>query len=142
MPAYATVAEFEAYVEGWVTDDALALARYLERASRDVDGLLNSYYGPLTTGAYTGLKLDPTRLRSWEAAALSRATCAQAEYLIETGDVAFVTAPLAGRIKGPDFEVETTAPSGVATVSTYGPKLRRELAPIRHLRQTGARALP
>jgi hypothetical protein len=71
-----------------------------------------------------------------------RATCAQAEYLIEAGDRALVVAPVAGRIKGPDFEVDNTAGGSVATAPAYGPKLRRELAPIRHLRQTGARARP
>jgi hypothetical protein len=43
MATYATQADFELYVEGWVTTDAAALERLLLRAERDVDRLLPHY---------------------------------------------------------------------------------------------------
>lgn len=136
MPAYATVVQFEAYVEGWTTDDAAALDRYLERATRTIDRLLGAWTYQ-SSGAYAGLKVDPTKLAAWEAEALADATCAQAEYLIEVGPVTYTRNPGVGRVKGPDFEVETKAPGGVPRI---GPKVAGELARIRHLRRLSARA--
>lgn len=149
MPSYATQADFEAYVEGWVTDDPAALARLLERASRDIDYLLGSW--PVaTTGDYAGLKLDPTTLLDFEGEALSRAACAQGEHLFLVGqaraaDTASSGTPARTREKGPDFEVQYAATATVLSLvaggdQTYGPKVRQELAPITHLRQLAGRA--
>lgn len=86
MATYATVADYEAYVPGWVTDDADALEKYLERAERLVDMGLGRYGRVDNT---TGLKLDPTTLEPWRAAALANAVCAQVEYMLIKGDTFF-----------------------------------------------------
>lgn len=133
MSQYATQAEFEAYVEGWVTENADALNRLLEAASRDIDVLL----GPrrtLADGAFAGMKLDPGALRDWEAAALSRATCAQAEYRADIGPVEWAAAGGGGRVKGPDFEVERPTGAIAGDRPRVGPKVATELEPIAHLR--------
>jgi hypothetical protein len=149
MPAYATVADFEAYVPGWVTDDADELDKLLERASRDIDSLL----GPVRyrlDGVYAGFKLDPAAdLDDAGAAALARATCAQAEHryrFVEPGLSA--AAATGGRVakstKGPDFEqtFEDDARPFVNATGLYSPRLRIELAPLSYLRSAGARARP
>lgn len=129
MPAYATVTDFEGYVEGWVTDDAAALARELERATRDVDSVITAA-GIITTGAYAGFKLDPTVLAAWQRSALARAVCAQALHIIRTrAPTLEAPQPRAKRIKGPDYEVEH-ADADVAGTGRYSPDLPRELAPL------------
>lgn len=135
-PLYASVPDFEDYVEGWVTDDAAALGRYIERAERDIDALF-ALRPMIRTGAYAGRRFDPTLLLAPEAAALKRAVCAQAEYLIDTGpEVAAGVAP--GSIKGPDFEV--TIPTGASgRRSRYSAKLDTELAPLELYRRRTAR---
>jgi hypothetical protein len=135
-PLYATQADFEAYVEGWVTDDAVALARYLERAERDVDSLF-PLRPIIRAGTYTGRRFDVTLLANFEADALARAVCAQAEYLIDTGpDVAAGAAPAS--VKGPDFEVtHPTGPDGARR--RYSAKLPNELLPLEPYRRRRAR---
>lgn len=129
---YAENADFESYVPGWVTDSAPALTALLERAERDVDAFL----GPLPPRAETGLKLDPSALEDWEAAALSRAVCAQAEYRLLTGESKLAAGGAVKREKGPDFEREfDTAAGSPPGSSLIGPKVRVELEPIRHLRR-------
>jgi hypothetical protein len=139
MSSYATAKQFEAYVEGWVTTDEDALARLLERATRDVDVLLGAR-ATLRSGDYAGHKIDPTRLATWEQEALARATCAQAEYRYELGEAALVGAGSEGakRVKGPDFEVEYPAGPGGGR-QRFGGKVANELEPIRHLIPTTAR---
>lgn len=137
MPAYATRADFEAYVEGWVTDDAAALDRLLDRASTDVDAVL----GPiprLNLGTYAGRKIDPTSLRVWEAKALSDATCAQALWRWQQGEEAIATARPRSQVHGPDFR-EFYADAGFT--GRYSPALARELEPLNHLRRLVARVL-
>jgi hypothetical protein len=111
MTAYATPDDMERLVEGWVTDDSNALVRYLERASITIDGLLGSY-PTIETGDYAGMKIDPTLLPDWQAEALRRAVCEQANYAIALGPKAdTVGAP--AKVSGPDFSVERApAPSG------------------------------
>lgn len=136
---YTSNSDFEAYVPGWVTDSPTALTALLERAERDVDAFL----GPLPTRSATGLKLDPTALQDWEAAALSRAVCAQAEYRLLTGEAKLAGGGIVKREKGPDFEREfdTSTGTGSPGSSLIAPKVRVELAPIRHLRRlTGIQA--
>lgn len=134
MPSYATNADFEAYVEGWVTDDPASLTRLLERATRDVDRLLGAR-GVRATGDYAGLKLDPTALRSWEAKALSRATCAQAEWIFRNGPAIDAGRRVASS-SGPDFSVTYADDAGTGR---YSPRLDVELEPISHLRRLTAR---
>lgn len=135
MPTYTTQAAFEAYVEGWVTDNGAALDRLLARAELDVDRLL----GPGSRVDATGLRYDPTKLLPWEAEALSRAVCAQAEWRFARGETDLVTAGSMKRVKGPDFEVEFSDAS-LAGRGLIGPKVGAELARIPHLRTTTARA--
>lgn len=138
MTAYATQADFEGYVEGWVTDNVATLGRLLERASRDIDTVL----GPipiLTAGAYAGWKLDPTQLADFERQALARATCAQAEHRFRNPSSFDSSSRRMKRVKGPDFEKEY-ADADAASTGFLSPQVRRELAPIAHLRITGGRA--
>lgn len=133
MSAYATRAQFEAYVEGWVTDNNAALDRLLERATRDVDNVL----GPLPThraGAYAGLKVDPAA-DGWDAVeleALARATCAQALHRFRNPGGIFDGERRVGRISGPDF-AEDYADAG--STGRYSPDVALELAPIAHRRR-------
>lgn len=140
MPAYATVAEFEEYVEGWVTDDEATLTRELERASRDVDRFILNGYPPLNTGAFAGLKVDPTLLAAWQADALARATSAQALHRIRTAPASTdAPEPRRKRVKGPDFEVEYVD-GDLKGSGRYSPELEAELAPLALFRQRTARA--
>jgi hypothetical protein len=115
MATYATTADFESYVEGWVTDDSAALERVLQRAEEDIDDVVAGSY--LTTGR----KLDPTATGFGAARVkyLKRATCAQAEYRIIQGEGFFSQAQF-DSVSGPDFST-----SGKRRY--LGPKARREL---------------
>lgn len=126
MATYATVQDFEQYVEGWTTTNPDALERLLERAQRDIDALL----GPRPADPDTGLKLTPARLAAWERTALARATCAQAEYRWRVGETGWSQPQAGGRVQGPDFSYDVPS-SGTSRVA---PKLAAELAPISHLR--------
>ena len=141
MATYATAADFEAYVEGWDTTDAAALERLLGRAERDIDGLLG--YHPII--AATGRKIDPATLEDWEAEALARAVCAQAEHrhLVTEPALAGATpTPGLKRVKGPDFEKEyAVSVAAPKAAPYYGRKVRHELLPISHLRHLNARAV-
>lgn len=119
MTAYATTAEFESYVEGWVTDDEDALERLLDRASEDIDSIVGPY-PIIESGDYAGRKLDPTTLVYSQGRALERATCAQAEYRFEMGE-AFFTRPQYDSSSGPEF-------SASSVLSHVGPKVYREFA--------------
>jgi hypothetical protein len=134
MATYATIADFEEYVEGWTTTNPDALERLLERAERDIDALL----GPRPVDPDTGLKLDPPRLAAWERTALARATCAQAEYRFHAGETAWAGGTVAGgggRVQGPDFSYDLPANGAAgAPGARVSPKVATELAPIAHLR--------
>jgi hypothetical protein len=102
-PVYTSQTDYEAYVEGWVTDNASALLRLLERAERDVDRFLAGERG---TGP-NGLRVTPSELETWQRQALSRAVCAQAEARWRTDYPQDGDPPAdAKRVRGPDFEVE------------------------------------
>jgi hypothetical protein len=143
MPTYtyATPDDCLAYTEGLVIDDADAFDRLLARCERDIDNLLGNWV-PLAGG----LKLDPTQLLDWEAAALNRAVCAQLEWRIqadvETGLRGEQASPVVKSVKGPDFEKTFAITDAMlsARPNRYGPKVRDELAPIRHLRMLSGRA--
>lgn len=120
---YTTRSDFEAYVEGWVTEDTDALDRLLERAERDVDGILGDW--PTLN---SGLKFDPAEtdedadgyLDAPSKAALSRAVCAQAEYRFHMGEDFMVKAQHQF-VAGPDFQQRGQLPH-------IGPKVLRELS--------------
>lgn len=132
-PTYADLDDLEAYIEGWVTDNAQAANRLLVRAERDVDLIL----GPLPRRSDNGLKLKPAELQGWEADALARAVCAQAEHRFRMGDE--LDARQATTVRGPDFEVTYEAGAGGGR-TLYSPRVALELAPIAHLRRLTARA--
>lgn len=110
MTAYATVADMEANVAGWVTDDPDALDALLERASQAIDGQLGAR-PVITTGDFAGFKVDPGELEPWRAAALALATCQQAAYMNAVGPDAEVRGA-ATKTSGPHFSVERQAAPG------------------------------
>jgi hypothetical protein len=119
--AYATVADFEAYAEGWVTTDEEALEQALHKASIDVD----RYVGPTWVVEANGLRFgdvvadNPKQLTSAQLEALNRATCAQAEYRIEKGPDFFIHGQHE-TTSGPDFSTKGRLPR-------FGPKAKEEL---------------
>lgn len=140
-PVYATRTDFENYVEGWVTDDAAALDRLLERAERDVEALfpLLPIVVAATAGVYQGHRFWPeAMLADYELAALKRAVCAQAEYRFDVGEETIAGATPT-KVTGPDFTVEHAAGPGGARRS-YSGKLAVELAPLDRFRVRLARA--
>ena len=121
---YCTQEDFEAYVEGWVTTDPDALKRLLQRAERDIDNAVGNWPRDETTGH----KFDPATLLGYQVDALSRATCAQAEYRNSMGDEFFVRAQHAAE-QGPDFSTTGRLPY-------VGPKVWMELEGTGLLRLT------
>lgn len=114
---YAQQADVESYIEGWVTDNADALARLIQRCERDVDTLLLGFGVPNSTG----LKYAPaTDLQDWQAAALARAVCAQVEYRFNSGE-SFMASGQYDSWQGPDFAAKGKLPY-------FGPKVAMELA--------------
>lgn len=142
MATYATISDFEGTIEGWVTDDAAALERIIERAERDVDRVL----GPLRRDPNTGLKVDPTNLTAPDRAALARAVSRQAHHRITALGEGLSGEParVASKISGPDFTVEyaDSAAAAVAATATIGPGVAGELEPLAWMRPRGARARP
>lgn len=116
MATYATVSDFEDYSEGWVTTDAPALERILEKAERDVDRILG-YQGVRPDAQ--ALKVVPADLAVRDRDALRDAVCAQAEYRIEMGERFFRQAQRQS-VSGPQFSTTGTLPR-------IGPKVREEL---------------
>lgn len=137
-PLYTDRDAFENYVDGWVTEDAAALDRLLERAEFDIDGLfpLNPV---ILTGTYAGRRFDPTTmLLPFEVEALSNASCAQALYRFTIGEEELAgTGPT--KVSGPDFTVENpVGPDGLRR--RYGPNVGLELGRLQRFRHTTARA--
>lgn len=140
---YATVADYKAYIEGAPGVDDARIGRELVRAERDVDRVL----GPMRRDDTTGLKVDPTQLPPYMAAALSRAVCAQAVFLI-TSAPAVGSAPGAVVLEeqGPEFRIKYATPAvagtgGAAAVTgRLAPAVADELEPLSFLRPRGARA--
>ena len=128
MPTYATRADCLAYTEGLVVEDNAAFDRLIERAEDDIDNIA----GPLPVDEGTGRKFVPANMSTGSAAALRRATCAQAEYRVEMGE-AFFTRAQFPESSGPDFSRKGTLPY-------FAPKAARELRSTGLLRATGARA--
>jgi hypothetical protein len=117
-PTYATRADFEAYVEGWTTDNTGALDRLLERAEVDIDGLAASVVAANPDTATR--RFDLTALSARNRDVLRRATCAQAEYRFNMGEAFFVKGQY-DQVTGPDFATTGRLP-------WIGPKVYRELS--------------
>lgn len=113
MATYATIAQLADYIGRAAPADA---ERILGFAERDVDRLIR-LRGRRTAA---GLKINPAALTSHQAGALSRATCAQAEYRIAKGPEFFIHAQHS-RVSGPDFTTEGRLPY-------IGPKVYQELS--------------
>lgn len=114
-PSYATRAELEAYAFNVSTLDNAAKDALVAAASRDIDTLA------ITRPAEDdGSRFVVADLTDGQAAALSRATCAQAEYRQEMGP-GFFARPQFAQVTGPDFSTQGTLPH-------IGPKVWRELA--------------
>jgi len=124
MPTYAQRTDVEGYIEGWVTTDADALDRLIERAERDIDNAVGNWPRDDTTGH----KLDPATLLPYQVDALTRATCAQVEYRFQMGEDFFVRAQHASE-RGPDFQTDGRLPY-------IGPKVWAELEGTGLLRLT------
>lgn len=116
-PTYATRADFEAYVEGWTTDNAQALDRLLERAEQDIDNLAATLP---TVDDTTSHKFDVPNMTARDLDVLKRATCAQAEFRNAMGEP-FFSRPQYDQVTGPDFATTGRLP-------WIGPKVYRELA--------------
>ncbi len=98
--------------------DSLAVDRLISRCEIDVDSLLIGFGVPNDS---TGLKYDPsTDLIAFQAAALSRAVCAQAEYVLTQGPGFFVEGQY-DSWQGPDFGAKGQLPY-------FGPRVALELA--------------
>jgi hypothetical protein len=134
MADYASQADFEGYVLGWVTDDPAALERILQNAERDVD----TVFGPMEL-ADNGLKYghphdaNEKGLTPGQVVALTNATCAQAEYRIQMGEDFFVQDQYE-TVSGPNF-------SRTGRLARIGPKTMAELQAadlVRTMRITSA----
>lgn len=123
---YASVADFEAYVSDRLSLDTPTIENRLAEAERDIDLVV----GPIPIDPATGLKFIIGDLEPEDVTALSRATCAQAEYRVEMGP-AFFRRPQADKVSGPDFSQEGQLP-------IVGPAAMRELTYSRLLRLTTA----
>lgn len=112
---YASAAALTSYTDAQLPDGEDAVRELLERAERDVDRLLGRY-----EVLATGRKLDPATLTAAQREALSRATCAAAEYRLLMGPQFFVAGQFE-RSAGPDF-------SSVGALPREAPKALEELA--------------
>lgn len=84
MPIYATAADLASYVADNTevgVPTGVAADRLLERAERDVDRVVGPW--PVFSN---GRKFDPPSLTAPQRAALSRATCAAAEFRLTIGE--------------------------------------------------------
>lgn len=120
MSTYSSYADLQAYLldSSATVPDAPTSERLLQRCERDIDSLLIGFGVPNDS---TGLKYTPsTDLQTWQAVALSRAVCAQAEYLLTQGPGFFVEGQY-DSWQGPDFAAKGKLPY-------FGPKVALELA--------------
>src|SRR5687767_4694750 len=88
MATYASAEELSDYLSDSDSIDAsegASAERLLLRAEEDVDLVI----GPIPRDETTGRKIDPADLSDAQTAALSRATCAQAQWLLamDEGDL-------------------------------------------------------
>lgn len=126
MASYALAAEYEAYVEDgtvdWTTTSTANLEKLLAAAERDVDRYLRPYWPMIegTTLLFGSPKTTNEQgLTAAQGAALSRITCARAEYRALKGAVFFAEDERSS-VSGPDFNVS-------GKLDKVGPKVRDEL---------------
>jgi len=140
VASYSTVAEFEAYVEDgtvdWTTTSASNLEKLLAAAERDVDRYLRPYWSRIegTTLFGSPKTTNEQGLTTAQVAALSRITCARAEYRALKGAVFFAEDERSS-VSGPDFNVS-------GKLDKIGPKVRDELrdSGLLTVRRRGIRA--
>ena len=135
MATYALAAEYEAFVEDgtvdWTTTSAPNLEKLLAAAERDVDRYLRPYWSPVegTTLLFGSPKTTNEQgLTAAQVAALSRITCARAEYRALKG-AAFFAEDERESVEGPDFSFS-------GKLDRVGPRVRE------HLRRSGLTARP
>lgn len=124
MPTYATATEYRAYVPGLdpdVTDDDIDDA--LEKAEEYIDSAVGR-----GNVLYELRKFDPIYLDTYQQHFLSRATCAQAEYMMHMGETFFIQARTG--VQGRDASIQGKLPA-------LGPKARQELTRGKLFRLTG-----
>lgn len=117
MATYATIADFEAYMVTWVTEDSAALTKVINQAEIDIDNTLPGAVGE------TGRKFLLEDLDDvLQAPYLTRAVCAQAEYILHMGPQFFVEQ--ARQVRGPDFiggrKAQLIAPKALQELTTGG----------------------
>lgn len=132
MATYATAEQVTALIPGLTIDDPAAFEATLQRAERDVDGVL----GAIRPRDDTGLKLAPAELLQWERDALAAVVAAQVEWLL-SNPRAGMDRPVQS-VSGPDFS-QTYANGGSGLI---GPRVATELRRINHLRVLTATARP
>jgi hypothetical protein len=136
VSTYAQLDDVTAY--GVVVEDPTAAQNLLDVCEREIDNVVTYPYGPLSRvmTAYplrdqtTGLRLDPTQLLTYQAAALARAVAAQFEYHIAMGED-FFRLPQVASVQNP----EGGGYNG--TLPRLGPKALRELQDSDLLSLTG-----
>jgi hypothetical protein len=144
MATYATQDDLLAYVPGLQINDPARAEALLLRAEREVDDLVAwpGYYGatvsvfalwPRYRDPTTGLRLHPTDLEAWQAAALNRAVCAQWEYHVAMGEDFFLR-PQPAAVQQPE------GGGYQGRLPMIGPKVYVELAGTDLLRLTGSAA--
>lgn len=127
MPTYAQLADLATLEPETTAPTGVAGTLLMERAERAIDRLL----GPALPIAATGLKVDPSRVAPWVAAAIKRATCAQAAWMVAhpVGELAGDSAPALTAVKGPEFE-ETYAAPVPGPTPEYSRRTLDELVPL------------
>lgn len=126
MSTYAQLDDVTAY--GVVVEDPTAAQNLLDVCEREIDNVVTYPYGPLSRvmTAYplrdqtTGLRLDPTQLLTYQAAALARAVAAQFEYHIAMGEDFFIR-PQPAAVRNPE------GGGYDGTLPRIGPATMREL---------------
>ena len=121
MATYASVADLAAYTEGLalpIAEDPefARLSRIIERAERQIDGLL-MWRGLPDEINHRRVRVE--ELDGWDRESLRMATCAQAEYRLLMGEDFFKGGQYS-RVVGPDFETQGVMP-------TIGPRVWEEL---------------
>lgn len=127
MPTYSTAAAFRSYVPGLdpgMTDEQIDSA--LERAEEYIDSAVGR-----GNVVFEVRKFDPVYLDTDQQEFLSRATCAQAEYMLHMGETFFIEARTG--VTGRDAQIRGRLPA-------LGPKARQELTRGGLFRLTGRAA--
>lgn len=112
---YADIDDFKAYAPEYATLADPVITALIEKAEGDVDNACGAHRRDTTTG----LKFVPGNLRTTDADALKRATCAQAQYRQAMGPQFFIVAQYS-ETQGPDYNIKGKLPR-------FGPQAMSEL---------------